>query len=608
MSPTLISPQVFVQEIDMTLYNQGNTGPIGALALRYSYKGREKDTIMVQSENEFVSKFGKPNDDNYIDTFTAIAFLKDTNQLYCTRVLPVSATFAGTMATSGASASFVPFTYENAPILATSGVGTNVEDPDEYQDSDHAAAGFVGVMNIISKDRGHCGNFLRVAICDKTAHDAIRSKTHEYTGWDTYSAIYNIDSPLDSGKEFLLVVQECKQGTSITDETNWSTVEWWNVSTSEMKRDDLGRNMYVESIVNTYSNYIRVAFNDSLNDTDITTIRVASSEWQQLDGGRINNTALTFAAAGVVGAGEMTDALINAAYNLCSNAETTFMDMIIDGDKPDAVKSYIIDLATARKDCVSIMDCPQSDVVNQSGLEEDNLREWITNLHTSYPDTKSSYAAVYGNWLDIYDKYNSKYRWVPTSGYVASAYAKCQRDYEYWDSPAGLNRGQILGVRRLAWNPSLTQRDGIYKYNINPIVSFAGQGKVIYGQKTMLDKYSAFSRLNVRRLFISVESDIGAIARNYLFEPNVESTRNAFVADVVPILDYARANDGIDAYRVVCDATNNSEDRIMRNELWMDIFIKPVFTAEFIVITFVATKSTTDFTEAVVSTTTTATF
>jgi len=606
MSPTLISPQVFVQEIDMTLYNQGSTGPIGSIVLRNTYKGRENDVISVWTENELISKFGKPTDDNYKDMFSAIAFLRDTNQLLCTRALPVSATFAGTTittATSAVSGDFIGFTYENAPILSSSGT-TNIEDPDLYPDSDHAASMGTDFMYIISKDRGHCGNNLRVAFCDKTAHDQIRQKNHDYSGWDTYSAIYNVDAPVESNSEFLLLVQECAQGTLVTDDNNWTTVEWWNVSTNPLKLDDLGRSMYVESVINTNSQYIRVAFNSIYDYTDV--VGMATDEWQTLSGGRINDTATTLAAAGTVNPStEISNAMLQTAYDLCSNAETADLDMVLDGDKPEAVKAHIINMAATRKDCVALIDCLYSDVVNQSGLEETNLVNWmINNMQVAYPESKSSYAAIYGNWLDVYDKYNGKYRWVPPCGYVAACFARCQKDYNYWDAPAGLNRGQIVGVRRLAWNPSLTQRDAIYKYNINPIVSFAGQGKVIYGQKTMLDKYSAFSRLNVRRLFISVEKDISTIARRYLFEPNTENTRNAFVGDVTPVLEYAKAKDGLDAYRVVCDTTNNSQDRILRNELWMDIFIKPVFTAEFIVITFIATKSTTDFTEAVVSTAT----
>lgn len=607
--PTLISPQVFTQEIDMTVYNAASTGPKAAIVLRHSYKGREEDTIVVTSENEFVSKFGKPSSDlytqnyNYVDMFSAIAFLKDSNQLYCTRVLPVSATFAGTAVTSGGivgpSATFVGFTYENAPILSA-GSG-QVEDPDDYPDSLHAAGISTEIMYIISKDRGHCGNNLRVAMCDKDTHDAIRNK--EYSAWDTYSALYNVDAPLESAKEFILVVQECAQGTDTSTESNWTTVEWWNVSTTELKMSDLGENMYVESAINTGSQYIRVAFNDLYNNAELTSL--ATPEWQVLTGGRINNTATTLANAGTVLKTDITDAQLTAAYDLCSNSETTEMDLLIDSDKPIAVKAHIISIAAARKDCMAIIDCPYTDVINNVGSEEADLRDWIngaSGLYALYPDAKSSYGVTYGNWLDIYDKYNSKYRWVPASGYAAAIFAKCQRDYQYWDAPAGLNRGSLSGVRRLAWNPTLAQRDGIYKYNINPIVSFSGQGKVLYGQKTLLDKYSAFNRVNVRRLFISVESDIGVVARKYLFEPNNENTRNAFVSDVRPILEDAKNNDGINAYKIVCDATNNSDDRVLRNELWMEIYIQPVFTAEYIIITFIATKSTADFTEAVATT------
>jgi phage tail sheath protein FI len=596
--PTLLSPQVFVQEVDATVYNVRSVGPIGAIVLRNSYKGREKDTILVSSENEIVTKFGAPNTACYKDMLSSIAFLKDSNNLYCTRVLPASATFAGTMATSGTSATFTEFDFSTAPILSS--LGSNIEDPDLYPESVHAVTMTDEVMYVICKDRGHCGNYLRIAVCDKTAHDQIRQKKHDYTGWDTYAAIYGVDTPLETNKEILIVVQECGQGKDKTSEGNWSTVEWWNVSTNEMKMDDLGQNMYIESVVNTGSQYIRIAFNDIYNDTDI--INFSTSEWQYLDGGRINDTSLISTTAG--DPDTLTSEQIIAGYSLYANSESTDTDVLIDGDKPGDVKTYLVALAETRKDCMAIIDCLYEDVVNQSGLEESNLREWIINWQNTNPQIKSSYGAIYANWLDVYDKYSSKYRWVPASGYVAAVFAKCQREAEYWSTPAGFTRAVLGGVRRLAWNPNLSERDGIYKYGLNPIVSFSGQGKVIYGHKTMLDKYSAFSRINVRRLFISIENDIADKARKYLFEPNNTYYRGLLVSDVTTVLDYAKAHNGIDAYRVICDDTNNTEDRVVRGEMWADIFVKPVFATDYILITFIATKSSADFTESIVTTVT----
>ncbi len=593
--PTLLSPQVFINEIDQTVYNAAATGPAAAIILRNTYRGRENDTVLVSNENDIISRFGQPTNyvDCYRDMFSAIAYLGDSNTLYCTRVMPPSATFAGTMATSGVSATFTPFAYAAAPILGP-GDG-NVVDPDLYADFT-VVTGASNVLSVISKDRGYCGNAVRIAVCDKTNHDLIRSKTGHQT-WDTYGAIYGVDSPLTDAKSFLILIQECQQGRDFAVHTNWSTVEYWNVSSDPFATDDTGNQLYVEAVINGNSRYIRVAFNHTYDGANITNF--ASSTWQQLAGGRNNDTAtnVTDASADEV----VTDPILITALNLYSNAEQLPIDVIIDSDKSLGLKSLMVDIATTRKDCMSIMDCYYDHVVNQAGLEEQNLRNWIIEWRNTASEANTSYGAVYGNWLNIYDKYNDVYRCLPASGYVAGIFARCENTAQYWSAPAGFARAQINGVRTLAWNPTQSNRDGIYKYGINPIVAFSGQGKVVYGHKTMLDKFSAFNRINVRRLFISIENDIASIARTFLFEANNSLHRTAMVAEMKPILDYAQTHDGIDAYQIVCDDTNNTDATEALNEMVCDIYVKPTYVADYILITFIATQSSTNFTESAVT-------
>lgn len=594
--PTLLSPQIFITETDMTVFSGEASGPTGAIVLRNTYKGRENDTVLVTSEVDLTSKFGQPTEDSacYRDLLSAIAFLQESNSLYCTRTMPLSATFAGTTATSGVSATFTAFDFPTAPIL---GIGTgNVEDPDFYPASADVSSNST-MMKIIAKDRGYCGNSIRVAVCDKANHDLIRSRTG-HTDWETFTAIYNVDAPLDTAKEFMVVVQECTQGRDQNTQSNWSTVEWWNVSNNLNKINDVGQSMYVENVINTNSQYIRVAYNPTYNDTFLGDW--ATSEWQQLNGGRNNDTATNLATA--LTNEVVSDPIIIAGYSRYANAEDVALDVFIDADKPLAVKTALVNMATKRKDCMAIIDCYYSHVVNQAGLEEQNLRTWMINWRNSNSEANTSYAAVYGNWLDVYDKYNSKYRWMPASGYIAAVFARCQNVAHYWSTPAGFARGSIAGVRRLAWNPTQAQRDGIYKYSINPIVSFAGQGKVVYGHKTMLDKYSAFNRINVRRMFISIENDISKIARTFLFEANNTYHRNLLVTQVKNVLDFAKANDGVDDYKIVCDDSNNTPERVQNNELWCDIYVKPTYVADYILINFIATKSSSDFTELAVTT------
>jgi len=204
---------------------------------------------------------------------------------------------------------------------------------------------------------------------------------------------------------------------------------------------------------------------------------------------------------------------------------------------------------------------------------------------------------VYSNWLEVYDKYNATYRWIPASGHAAGIFARTDNVTDPWFAPAGFNRGGLSNIRKLAWNPTLGNRDIIYQNGMNPIVSFAGQGKVIWGQKTMLDKSSAFNRINVRRLFMILEKAIATAVKYFLFEPNDDLTRLLLVNMIDPFLRDVKARRGVYDYLVICDETNNTPERIDRNELWCDIYVKPTRAAEFIVLNFIATKTGASFTE-----------
>ena len=199
----------------------------------------------------------------------------------------------------------------------------------------------------------------------------------------------------------------------------------------------------------------------------------------------------------------------------------------------------------------------------------------------------------------IYDKWAGRYRWIPMSGHAAGIYANTDDVSDPWFAPAGLNRGLITNIRKLAFNPNQASRDIMYKNGINPIVSFSGQGKVVWGQKTMLDKNSAFNRVNVRRLFIILEKAISTAVKYFLFEPNDTFTRLQLINMIEPFLRDVRSRRGIYDFLVLCDSTNNTPERIDRNELWADIYIKPTKAAEFIVLNFIATKSGASFTELV---------
>jgi len=202
-------------------------------------------------------------------------------------------------------------------------------------------------------------------------------------------------------------------------------------------------------------------------------------------------------------------------------------------------------------------------------------------------------------WKYQFDKYNDVYRYVPLNGDIAGLCARTDLQRDPWFSPAGINRGQIKNVIKLSWNPTTSQRDTLYKNGINPVVTFPGEGTILYGDKTFLTKPSAFDRINVRRLFIVLEKAVARAARSSLFEFNDDFTRAQFVNLVEPFLRDVQGRRGIYDFRVVCDTTNNTAEVIDTNRFVGDIYIKPARSINFIQLNFVATRTGVSFDEIV---------
>jgi phage tail sheath protein FI len=231
--------------------------------------------------------------------------------------------------------------------------------------------------------------------------------------------------------------------------------------------------------------------------------------------------------------------------------------------------------------------------VNNAGSEATDIVEFRNTLGSS------SYAFLDGNWKYQYDKYNDVYRWVPFNGDVAGLVVRSTDERDAWWSPAGFNRGQIKNVVKTAWSPSKTFRDELYKNGVNPILTFPGEGTILFGDKTLLAKPSAFDRINVRRLFIVLEKAIATAAKYSLFEFNDQFTRSQFRNLVEPFLRDVQGRRGIYDFRVVCDESNNTGEVIDRNEFIGDIYIKPARSINFIQLNFVAVRTGVDFSEVV---------
>jgi len=219
-------------------------------------------------------------------------------------------------------------------------------------------------------------------------------------------------------------------------------------------------------------------------------------------------------------------------------------------------------------------------------------------LRHQFELTNTSYAAMYANWVRINDRYSNENVWMPSSGFVASEYAKTDRDRNVWWAPAGFTRG-VLSVDDIVLTPNQKQRDDLYKFNLNPVTFFARDGIVIFGQKTLQKAPGVFDRVNVRRLFLLLEKQTKAVAKYYVFEPNTLYTRTRLVDDLRPYFEQAKNDQGLYDYLIVCDERNNTPDVIDANELVVDIYIKPVRVAEFILVNFRATRTSTNFAELV---------
>lgn len=258
-----------------------------------------------------------------------------------------------------------------------------------------------------------------------------------------------------------------------------------------------------------------------------------------------------------------------------------------------------------RKDCMYISDPLRQIFITGENSKTLSLRttNFTTNifnpLKSLYQNINNNYTAAYGNWIKVFDVYSDKNVWIPFSGCAAAIFARTDANNQPWFPPAGLNRGQVSNALDIAINPNQKQRDSLYSLAINPVVFFSGDGYVIFGQKTMQNRPSAFDRINVRRLFLSLERATQQALRYFVFEPNTNFTRTRLVNTINPIFDLARNTDGLYDYMIICDERNNTPDIVDRNELAVDIYIKPVKAAEFILVNFIATRTGQNFQEII---------
>lgn len=355
-----------------------------------------------------------------------------------------------------------------------------------------------------------------------------------------------------------------------------------------------GATNYFKRVINDGSEYIW-SITDRANAVSNTALNLATST---------NSTPLTLSfAGGTDGPTEANVAITDLAraYDQFASAESVDISLVLAGtargtagDNYAQLANYLIDnIAEVRKDCVVFLSPDRADVVRANGSEAPNVIAFRNSVHSS------SYAVMDSGYKYQYDKYNDVYRYVPLNGDTAGLCVRTDDTRDPWFSPAGFNRGQIKNIVKLAYNPNKADRDQLYKAGVNPVVTFPGQGTILYGDKTLLANASAFDRINVRRLFIVLEKAIAKAAKSLLFEFNDDFTRAQFKNIVEPFLRDVQGRRGITAFKVVCDESNNTGQVIDSNQFVGDIYIKPAKSINFIQLNFVAVRSGVEFSEVV---------
>jgi len=562
-----LSPGVIVTEKDFTSIVPNVATSAGAFVGKFAW-GPIEDPVQITSENELVERFGTPDDSTFESFFTAANFLSYSNNLFVVR---------GNGSTD-----------RNAGI---SGTAVKIKNAEQYTSSYSGGQGTVG--EFAAKWAGARGNSLKVSMADKST----------YTGW-TYETSFDrspdtsawaTSNNTSNDEVHIIVIDEDGLFTG-TAGTILEKFEYVSKASGAKKSD--GSNNFYKDVINSNSKYIwwmdhptqSAEVNNAANGSAVAW-GTAPAAQPYKDITAALNASLT---GGVDDYAGITAGNIQTGYALFANDQLD-ISLVLLGKATAATATYVINsVVEVRKDAVAFISPEAAGGSYISDASATPVADIIT-YRTALPS--SSYAILDSGYKFQYDRYNDKYRYVPLNGDVAGLAARTDYAQDPWYSPAGANRGQIKNVVKLAFNPNRTQRDSLYQKGVNPVVTFPGEGTQLFGDKTLLSAPSAFDRINVRRLFIVLEKAISIAAKAQLFEFNDAFTRAQFKNQIEPFLRDVQGRRGITDFRVVCDETNNTGEVIDKNEFVASIFIKPNRSINFINLTFVAARSSVNFSE-----------
>ena len=635
-----VSPGVNVSEVDLSTVVPAVSTTEGALAGVFKW-GPVDSRVLVDSEETLVSRFQKPDGSLNPETFfTAANFLAYGNKLFVNRVIDSNAKNA---VSNGSSAAVVVknedfidsvsitsndhFVARYPGVLGNSLQVSVCKSANDYLESSTGTLTIAAGNNIAttSQNETTAGGTSLVQVGDKikfgnstvgifyleveAANTTTFTFTSNYTGavnlttvaFDRYWKYYDLvrAAPGTStytlgkggaGDELHVVVAD--EDGDITG-TKGTVLELYEgVSRATDAKTESGETNYFIDVIKQRSSWIYAKGATNLVTTN-TAVNMAALT---TDNATYDSLKLGVDTAAE---GSMSLADISAGYDNFSSAEDVDISLIMQGKalggtNDAGLAKYIIDnICEKRKDCVLFASPAYADVVNNIGGEVDDILAYRNAL------TNSSYAFIDSGYKYAYDKYNDVYRYVPLNGDIAGLAVRSDELRDAWFSPAGYNRGGLKNVVKLPFNPKKADRDLLYQSDINPVVTFPGQGTILFGDKTVLGKPSAFDRINVRRLFIVLEKAISTAAKFTLFEFNDAFTRSQFKNLVEPFLRDVQGRRGIQDFRVVCDETNNTGEVIDRNEFVGDIYIKPSKSINFIQLNFVAVRSGVEFSEIV---------
>ena len=599
LSPSL-SPAITVKEIDLTGVAPNVSTSIGAFVGKFRW-GPCRDRTLIADESGLVRVFAAPNEDNAVDFHSASYFLKYTNSLYVVRETVNDSTGAANAHSAatrltGDSASGLVLNRESWENTVSSAVGTSKTRSGSF----------------IAKWPGKLGNALSVSFCPARDSDGVDF----FDDWSYKSSFdrapttssYASDNGARKDEVHVAIIDRTGAFTG-TPNAVLETFPHLSVAKGAVTPD--GSPNYISDVLNDRSEYVwngyfgdDSAFGSSHHNMgqnwgkepsidSAVDYSTGNSAWSD------SNSSMKLGGGTDDPAGELPTGRINAGFDLFDDTETIQVDFLIppelDNDSnATTVANYLNGIAKVRKDCVVPVSPPRNDIVGiATATANTNAITFANGL------SSSSYLIVDNNYLKVFDKYNDQYIYIPANSSTAGIMAATDFVSAPWFSPAGQRRGNYLSITDIAHSPNKTQRDALYKANVNPIANIPGVGIVLYGDKTHELRPSAFDRINVRRLFIGIEKSIAQAAKNILFEFNDEFTRAEFVNVIEPLLREIKGRRGITDFKVVCDETNNTPAVVDRNEFVASIFIKPARSINFVTLNFVAVRSGVDFEEVV---------